>query len=356
MITISLCMIVKNEEKLLKRCLESVVDLVDEINIIDTGSTDTTIKIAKEYTDRVYPYKWNGHFADARNESFKYATKEYILYLDADDVIKEEDRTKFKKLKNELPQDIDSVSMFYHAGLDAYGNVTLKYRRNRLVKRSKQYRWVGDVHNFLEVHGKVYNSTIAITHLKEKHAASRNLNIYKEKLNRGDQFSARDFFYYGNELRENNLYLEAIQAYEKSIEHENGWVEDKFYSCIFKADCLAQIGKTLEQRNALLQSLRFAKTPRPEMCCRLGDVYLKETDYISAKYWYELSLVIPEDSNKWSFTYPAYSTWYPHLQLCICNFKLGKFKAFKVHNEKAAAYVPRHPAIEHNRKLLKNIA
>src|SRR5690625_3043001 len=122
MITISLCMIVKNEEDVLERCLDSVKNLVDEINIIDTGSTDRTVEIAKEYTDRVYHFEWTGKFKDARNESFRHATKDYILYLDADDVLLEEDKEKFMKVKDTLNPSVDSVSMFYNAGEDEFGN------------------------------------------------------------------------------------------------------------------------------------------------------------------------------------------------------------------------------------------
>ncbi|MER2072437.1 MAG: glycosyltransferase family 2 protein, partial [Psychrobacillus sp.] len=86
MITISLCMIVKNEEEVIGRCLASVKDIVDEINIVDTGSTDQTKEIVKQYTNRIFDFKWIDDFAAARNYSFEQATKEYILWLDADDV------------------------------------------------------------------------------------------------------------------------------------------------------------------------------------------------------------------------------------------------------------------------------
>lgn len=77
MITISLCMIVKNEEDVLARCLESVKDVVDEIIIVDTGSTDKTKTIAKEFTDKVYDFKWVNHFAKARNFAFSKAKMDY---------------------------------------------------------------------------------------------------------------------------------------------------------------------------------------------------------------------------------------------------------------------------------------
>lgn len=68
--TISLCMIVKNEEAVLARCLDSIADLMDEIIIIDTGSTDRTKEIAAHYTSKIYDYKWTNNFSAARNFSF----------------------------------------------------------------------------------------------------------------------------------------------------------------------------------------------------------------------------------------------------------------------------------------------
>lgn len=85
MITISLCMIVKDEEQVLERCLDSVKELVDEIVIVDTGSTDATKDIAARYTDRLFHFEWNHDFSAARNFSFRQATQDYILWLDADD-------------------------------------------------------------------------------------------------------------------------------------------------------------------------------------------------------------------------------------------------------------------------------
>ena len=80
-------MIVKNEEKVLARCLESVKDIVDEIIIVDTGSNDKTKEIAYRYTQNVYDFEWAQDFSAARNYSFSKATKDYQMWLDADDII-----------------------------------------------------------------------------------------------------------------------------------------------------------------------------------------------------------------------------------------------------------------------------
>jgi len=94
-ITISLCMIVKDEEQTISKCLESVKSVVDEIIIVDTGSTDATKEIVKKYDAKVYDFQWIEDFSAARNFAFSKATKEYILWLDADDIIDTEDIKKF---------------------------------------------------------------------------------------------------------------------------------------------------------------------------------------------------------------------------------------------------------------------
>src|SRR5665811_10140 len=121
MVTISLCMIVKNEEDVLGRCLACVKDIVDEIIIVDTGSTDNTKKIAQEYTDKIFDFEWIDDFSAARNFSFSKSTMDFTLWLDADDIILEEDREKFKQLKQSLSKDIDNVMMMYNVGFDENG-------------------------------------------------------------------------------------------------------------------------------------------------------------------------------------------------------------------------------------------
>ena len=85
---ISLCMIAKNEENYLEKCLNNIKNSVDEIIIVDTGSNDKTMEIAKKFTNKVYNFRWNNDFSEARNFSLKKAAKDWILMLDADESIK----------------------------------------------------------------------------------------------------------------------------------------------------------------------------------------------------------------------------------------------------------------------------
>ena len=97
MSAISLCMIVRDEEDVLERCLSSVADLVDEIIIVDTGSQDRTREIARKFTDHVLEFPWVDDFAAARNFSFSQAACEYSMWLDADDVIDLPEREKLDR-------------------------------------------------------------------------------------------------------------------------------------------------------------------------------------------------------------------------------------------------------------------
>ena len=95
---LSIVMMVKNEEKYLDKTLFALNDLRSEIDseliVLDTGSTDNTVEIAKKYTDKIYFTKWNNNFADMRNISISYATGEWILVLDADEVLINYDKLK----------------------------------------------------------------------------------------------------------------------------------------------------------------------------------------------------------------------------------------------------------------------
>ena len=142
MISISVCMIVKNEEKILARCLDSLKGIADEMVIVDTGSTDRTKEIAQTYTDKIYDFEWIDDFSAARNYAFSKATKEYVYMADADEVIDEENRRRFLLLKEMLSSEVEIVQMYYDNQLDkgTVYNFNKEYRP-KLYKRVRQFRF-----------------------------------------------------------------------------------------------------------------------------------------------------------------------------------------------------------------------
>lgn len=353
-ITISLCMIVKNEEQTLEQCLSSVQGIADEIVIVDTGSSDKTKEIAGRFTDRIYDFAWIDDFAAARNFAFQQAAMEYILWLDADDSFLPADADKFRELKKALPWNTDAVSMVYNLAFDEYGNVSSSLRRNRLVKRENGFRWIGVVHEYLAVHGNIQSADIAVTHNRKHTQTDRNLNIYGKKEREGTPFSSRDLYYYANELFDHAMWEKSLHYYEQFLERKDGWIEDVINAYGQAGDCLHKLGKLTEAKAKVLQSFAQA-LPRAENCCRLGYYHMEESNYEGAAFWYKTAASLEKPSSPMALMRHACWTWLPHLQLCVCYSKLGRNDLAKRHNEIAATYLPDDARIRSNRAYFASL-
>ncbi|MDF2713726.1 MAG: glycosyltransferase [Paenibacillus sp.] len=353
-ITISVCLIVKNEEEALPFCLNDVSGIADEIVIVDTGSTDRTKEIALSFGASVYDFEWIDDFAAARNYAFAKATQQYILWLDADDRIKEKDRLLLADLKRTLDPSVDSVSMHYNLAFDGDGNVTQSLRRNRLVKREREFKWFGAVHEYLQVGGNIVHSEAAITHSKKKSYTDRNLQIYRKRRQRGEAFTARDLYYYANELRDHAYYEEAAEQYEEFLGTSQGWVEDNISASWKLADCYGHLCEREKQISALLGSFEY-DLPRAECCCRLGALFLDAGELDKAVYWYELATTLTRsETSMGSVDYAAW-TWLPHLQLCVCLDRMGQHEKAKLHNDIALTYNPEHPSMLYNKQYFERL-
>lgn len=140
-------MIVKNEEPVLARCLDSVASMMDEIIIVDTGSTDRTKEIAAQYTSQIYDFTWCDDFSAARNYAFSLATMDYIYCPDADEYLDLENQRRFLRLKGALLPEIEIVQMNYITPPD-FNTVQncKKEPRPKLFKRLRTFSWVDPVH------------------------------------------------------------------------------------------------------------------------------------------------------------------------------------------------------------------
>ncbi|WP_411678880.1 glycosyltransferase [Clostridium thailandense] len=228
--TLGLCMIVKNEEKNLPRCLESVKDIVDEIIIVDTGSTDSTVEIAESYGAKVLLYKWDDSFANARNFSLQKASKDWILIMDADDELKEEDKDKVIHLVNDKNSDVDvyfgeTLSYVGDApGSDIYTNLNVRF-----IKNGKGIKFKGDIHeqiifenknNARLVDVRFYHYGYLNKTVEVKNKRKRNMQIIKKTLedNPKDSFMLYNM---GTEYMALGNFSEALNYYKKSYEDFN---------------------------------------------------------------------------------------------------------------------------------------
>jgi glycosyltransferase involved in cell wall biosynthesis len=192
-LTLSLCMIVRDEEEMLPRCLETIAPVVDEIIVVDTGSRDATIEIARSFGARVIEHTWTDSFAEARNISFDAATSDWLMFLDADQVLVSEDAERLRALTGHTWREaFYLVETSYLGetgdGFAATDNV-LRVFRNR-----PQYRFEGRVHeqitHTLPVYapGRVQQTTVRIRHYgyleavrRSKAKSQRNIDLLRKQ-------------------------------------------------------------------------------------------------------------------------------------------------------------------------------
>lgn len=348
MITISLCMIVKNEEDTLARCLESVKDIMDEIIIVDTGSTDKTKEIAGKYTDHIYDFEWIDDFSAARNFSFSKAAKEYVMWLDADDIILESDRYRLIKFKRNFEADADTIIMRYD--LTSKGAVTASFYRERIVKRSCGFQWQDPVHEYILVSGSYQQIDIAITHMKEQDPTGRNLEILEKYIAKGNILSKRNWFYYARELFQAGELEKAAIYYQKFLDTDDGLVSNYLDCCIDLSWYYAYKEDEISSFQALLRY--FEKDgPRAEICCSLGYYYKDRNDYEKAISWFRLA---PHTTKPDSLGVVKHDYWnyIPYMELSLCSYKLGRIDEAIFYNEQAAKSRPNDPKVCRNRTCL----
>ncbi|MCK4633171.1 MAG: glycosyltransferase family 2 protein, partial [candidate division Zixibacteria bacterium] len=143
--SISACMMVKNEEELLPGSLESIRNWVDEIVVVDTGSTDRTVEIAESYGARVYHQPWANDFSLHRNYSTSLATGDWILIIDADERIVEDDVPMLLRAIEEDRFGVISLNVINVYGADE-SKVTF-LNSFRIFKRELDLKYEGIVHN-----------------------------------------------------------------------------------------------------------------------------------------------------------------------------------------------------------------
>lgn len=349
-------MIVKNEEKTIERCLNSVAHVMDEIIIVDTGSTDRTKHLCRKYTDKIYDFEWIDDFSAARNYSYSLATGDYIMWLDADDIILPEDIVKLQELKSTLDKDIDIVMMKYVTGMDINGDITFSYFRERLSKREKKYRWQEPVHEYLMCYGKIINSDIKVYHAKPYEATkdvSRNIRIYENLISKGINLSVRGSYYYARELKDHGRYEEAIEWFSKFLDSDKGWVEDNINACCELGKCYLLINKPKDALKAFLRSFVY-DLPRAEVCCQIGYYYQQVKDYKKSAFWFELILSLPKPDGSWGFYQPDYWSYIPLIECAVCYDHLGEYEKAMDFNNKALEIHPDSVAALRNKEYFKS--
>jgi glycosyltransferase involved in cell wall biosynthesis len=276
-------MIVKNEERVLARCLESLRGIADEIIVVDTGSTDRTKDIAGEFTKQIYDFAWCDDFAAARNYSFSLAHCDYIYVVDADEMLDEQNRQEFIKLKALLLPEIDIVQMNYRTPQDY--NTVENYAcdlRPKLYRRLRTFKWINPVHETVQLMPVVYDSDIEILHLPEKSHSGRDFGLFLNAIKRDGGLAAETVTMYAKELlrcgtdkdfADARDFFESI--YEQNITDES--------TCIL-ARCARLSGDLDTFFSVAIKNV--ATGGCSEVMCELGEYYMSRGNYEEAQLWF----------------------------------------------------------------------
>lgn len=299
--TLSLAMIVKNEEDNIGRCLESVKDVVDEIIVVDTGSTDRTVEIAKSYNAKVFFHQWKNNFAEARNVSLEHATGDWVMFLDADEELVAEDAPKLKELLEDTVNEGFYFNLLSFVGDKEDDGAAVANVAFRLWRNKTKYRFAGALHEQILAAIQSSNPNIGFSGVRlnhygylnkvteEKDKVQRNLSILLDQVTQhpNDPFIR---FNLGVEYLRLKDYEAALVQYQRAFKNLSG-LDVAYASMLIRniAFCLKELGKYDEA----LKVLKDAKEAYPDYTDLFyleGLIYLDKKDFMAAIRSFEFCL------------------------------------------------------------------
>lgn len=245
---ISASMIVKNEEKCLEQCLSSIKG-IDEIVILDTGSTDATAKIAEKYTDKVFvgEYEWCDDFAGARNESLKRCSGDWIFIIDADEKLETGVGSLVNAVKNANGQDVLMAKVV--SGGTAFWSARL-FKNNGI-------RWKGAVHNHLTKTGSKKTGVVVNCGWSENHGRDpdRAFRILLKEVKR-DPALVREKYYLAREYCYRGDWLQAVFWFKEYLAVAH-WAPEWADAWYLLARCYVSLKRFDDAKSACLEALKI---------------------------------------------------------------------------------------------------
>ena len=279
-LTISLCMIVKNEEHCLDRCLKSVHEFVDEIIVVDTGSTDRTVEIATAYGAKIYHHPWENDFSKHRNQSLSYATGDWILQLDADEELFAEDGQELRRTVAEGGADYYNCQ-FHDMNKD--GSVHGVFNLRRLFRNGMGMHFTQKVHNQLQTRGVEAYSSIRIRHygygLSEEKMEAKHIRTTTllEEMLRDNPEDAYSRFQLASSYSMHREYEKAVAHGEMALALRrkgglrNGYFVTAFYTV---TQGYYALGNSKDAERVGLEALEFCPD-HLDICHLLAALYFK---------------------------------------------------------------------------------
>ncbi len=348
--TLSVCLIVRDEERVLGRVLSAAVRFADELIVLDTGSKDKSREIAREYTDLVFSEPWTDSFARARNSAASKAKCDFVMWLDADDVMYDEDIRKLAELKKKLAPGTDVVFTTYRN----YGFLSDLGLRDRIHRRELACLTEGDVHEAIPIDSGwnlMFCPEITIFHKKEYvNDPERNLRIFDNIRNTGSLSDAYGLSYYCRELAQRDAADRALAAWQDLLDMKPCAARVQ-YALVFLAamlirrkeyeKCRRMIGDAVEQYGVPLTAY---------LCYHLGLAAEGLGDPAEAERQYRCAAGIPVNPGSLMIEFNGYDNYLSCLKLCALTYDRGEKEEAEAWNNRAGSAWPEGRAWRINRE------
>lgn len=345
--TIALTMIVKNEEDHLTACLGSVQDQVDEIIIVDTGSTDDTLAIAKRYTPYVFEYPWQGDFSAARNYALEKASCSWIFFLDADEILLRKTGTLKEIIQRHKESDAFLLPL-ENPTLDPSIQVN-RYHVLRLFKNKPAYRFSGIIHEQVTIQNddtaKIVRGPV-IRHLSPSVSVrnskrARNLNLLTQALAQDLQNSFLQY-YLGIEwllLNKPEKALTYLRTAYSTLRDDNLLIKAPALRSLII--CLQSLGK-IEEALILCLEADFKYPEFTDIYYLTGTLFTEKREFSLAVKWFMQALVCGEPPAIYSHMQGTES-YLSHYYLGYCYDMLGDVETARNHYETSLQLNPKYP-------------
>lgn len=229
-VLLSLCMIIKNEEEWIDKCLQRVEGVADEIIVVDTGSTDRTKEICRNHNVNLYDFVWTESFSEARNYGLEKASGEWILWLDADEELEIADVQEFRNILKTSEKDLWMIQLInYYGTLPPDSNRAYLFASYRLFRNHKGIKFVGNIHEYLNLkslsghetaevlpNSKIHHYGYMDKVVESKEKRKRNLYLL-EKEKQNSEYSPWIDYHIASEYYRAKQYTEAFRQVNISI-------------------------------------------------------------------------------------------------------------------------------------------
>jgi len=271
--------------------------------------------------------------------------------MDADDIILPEDGKKMRQLDL---SNYDIVVFDYIYSHDEYGNSESIVPRERLLRRSSNFKWQKEIHEVIPLSKPYFISDIKTHHYRKHTSSERNLRILERIVKKDKKTDPRNLFYLAKENYNVCKTETAIKHFKEYLKLNDGWWENKYEAMCFLAKCYYSKKMIKEFKKWIFECIKLEER-HVEPYFLMGDYYYYNQDWSKAIHWYNLCLNIERPKELLASYNPDISTWKPHLQLSAAYSLIGNIEKSKYHNEQVLIYRPGDNRALDNKKIFDNI-